>query len=143
MIGPVVVEVTVTASPSHAFDTWTRRCSVWWPRSHSMSQAEDFQVIFEPYVGGRIYEIGPDGIRHQWGEVTGWNPPNRVEYRWHIFLEPDEATTVTVTFDAVEDGTLVRLVNSGFEVFGDGAPARRDRVGTAWARIVEHYLRTG
>ena len=139
MMEPVVVEFTIAATPTHAFDVWTRRCSLWWPLSHSMSQEPGFQVVFEPRPGGRIYEVGGDGAQHDWGEVTRWEPPERVEYRWHIFLEPAQATLVTVSFEPVEDGTLVRLVNSGFEVFGDGARRRRERVGEAWSGITQRY----
>lgn len=136
---PIVVEFEVSATPEHAFSMWTERCALWWPRSHSMSQAHGFDVVFEPFPGGRIYETGPDGESHDWGEVIAWEPPRRLEYRWHIFLEPEKATQVTVTFDDAGDGTMVRLENSGFEVFGDGASERQERVGTAWVDITQLY----
>lgn len=136
---PIVVEFEVAASPEHAFAVWTERCDLWWPRSHSMSRAEGFEVVFESHAGGRVFERGSDGTEHEWGEVTAWEPPHRVEYLWHIFLERDKATKVEVTFTALEEGTRVRLENSGFEVFGEGAEERKGRVGGAWAGITQHY----
>lgn len=136
---PIVVEFEVRAAPDHAFATWTEKCALWWPRSHCMSQADGFDVVFEPFVGGRIYETGPDGTEFDWGEVTVWDRPHRLRYSWHIFLEPAMATTVEVTFTASPDGTIVRLENSGFEVFGDGAGERATRVGSAWAGITGGY----
>lgn len=136
---PIVVEFEVRATPDHAFTTWTEMCALWWPRSHCMSQADGFDVIFEPFVGGRIYEAGPDGTEFEWGEVTVWDRPHRLEYLWHIFLEPEKATTVEVTFVETHDGTVVRLENAGFGVFGDGAEERMGRVGSAWAGITGLY----
>lgn len=136
---PIVVEFEVKTSPEHAFAMWTEHCALWWPRSHSMSHAHGFDVVFEPYPGGRIYETGPKGEEHEWGEVQVWEPPRRLEYLWHIFLEPERATLVAVTFDAKDDATQVRLENSGFEAFGEGALERRDRVGTAWVDIAQLY----
>jgi uncharacterized protein YndB with AHSA1/START domain len=136
---PIVVEFDVTAPVEHAFTMWTDRCSLWWPPSHSMSQADEFEVAFEPYVGGRVYETGPDGEEHDWGEVTLWDPPRHIEYLWHIFLDRDKATRVSVTFTSADRGTTVRLENSGFEVFGDGAGDRMERVGGAWLGITQEY----
>jgi hypothetical protein len=136
---PIVVEFEVGAPVDHAFSMWTKRCALWWPRSHSMSQAEGFDVVFEPVSGGRVYERGPDGAEHEWGEVVVWEPPRRVEYWWHMFLDRDKATRVNVTFTPGVSGTVVRLENSGFEVFGDGASERVERVGGAWEGISQHY----
>jgi uncharacterized protein YndB with AHSA1/START domain len=141
-VDPIVFEIEVDATEDHAFSTWTERCALWWPRSHSMSQADGFDVFFEPFPGGRVYEKGADGTEHNWGEVIVWEPPQRVEYWWHIFLDRDRATRVTVTFTASGSSTMVRLENSGFEVFGDEAPLRMERVGGAWQRITERYRET-
>lgn len=112
---------------------------MWWPRSHCMSEADRFEVVFEPFVGGRIFERGPDGTEYSWGEVTGWEPPHRVTYLWHIFLTADRATTVDVTFRPAPEGTTVTLRNSGFEAFGEGADERMGRVGAAWATITQAF----
>jgi uncharacterized protein YndB with AHSA1/START domain len=104
-----------------------------------MSQSDDFDVVFEPEVGGRVYERGADGVEYEWGEVTVWEPPRRLDYLWHIFLDRDQATTVTVTFTPTDSGTSVRLENSGFEVFGDRAEERAGRVGDAWEDLAARY----
>ena len=136
---PIIVEFDVKTDVEHAFAMWTEKCALWWPRSHCMSQAEGFEVVFEPFVGGRIVETGPDGAEYDWGEVTLWEPPHRVDYRWHIFLDSDRATMVCVAFEPRDGGTRVRLENSGFEIFGDGTADRIERVGGAWAGITGHY----
>lgn len=82
-----------------------------------------------PFAGGRIYELSPDGTEHEWGEICVWDPPRRVEYWWHIFLDRDMATMVSISFTPSELGTSVRLENSGFEVFGDGVQSGRSGSG--------------
>ena len=139
MTDPIVIEFEVGAGPEHAFHTWTDRCGMWWPPSHSVGQRPDFDVVFEARVGGRIYERTSDGTEHEWGTVTAWEPPWRLAYRWHIFLPPDRATDVTVSFSPTEGGTKVRLENHGFEIFGDAAVERVERVGGAWRTIVASY----
>jgi uncharacterized protein YndB with AHSA1/START domain len=104
-----------------------------------MSDADGFEVVFEPFAGGRIYERGSDGSEYSWGEVKVWDPPHRVSYLWHIFLTPDRATIVDVTFTPTDEGTAVVLQNSGFEVFGDAADERVGRVGEAWGTITREF----
>lgn len=136
---PIVVEFEVKANVDHAFSVWTERSTLWWPLSHSMSQTDGFEVVFEPFAGGRVYELGSDGTEHEWGEIIVWDPPHRVEYWWHIFLDRDMATRVNISFTASASGTSVRLENSGFAVFGDAGSKRSERVGEVWQGITRHY----
>lgn len=137
---PIVVEFDVAASPAHAFEVWTSRPSMWWPRSHTITQDPDLTVVFEPFPGGRIYERGRDGSEHEWGEITVWEPPDRVCYLWHLFFDRSEATEITVTFTATETGANVRLEQTGFEKLGrDVGPERRRRTSQAWLEVTGHY----
>jgi len=137
---PIVVEFEVRASPQHAFDVWTTMPSLWWPRSHTVSQDPDLTVVFEPYPGGRIYEMTSDGSEHEWGEVLVWEPPLRLDYLWHLFFDRSEATEIMVTFVETGEGSRVRLVQTGFERLGDDVgPERRRRTSLAWAEVTGHY----
>lgn len=137
---PIVVEFEVRASPQHAFDVWTTMPSLWWPRSHTMSQDPALTVVFEPYPGGRIYERTSDGSEHEWGEVLVWEPPLRLDYLWHLFFDRSEATEIMVTFVETGEGSRVRLVQTGFERLGeDVGPERRRRTSHAWAEVTGYY----
>lgn len=138
---PLVVEFEVAASPEHAFDVWTRRTLLWWPPSHTVSGAPE-RIVFEPRAGGRIVEVAPSGEEHLWGEVLDWEPPARLRYRWHLFIDPSEATDVEITFRPAGGGTTVRLEQRGWERLGDAGPPRRERTGKAWAEITSRYARS-
>jgi len=40
--------------------------------------------VLQAGVGGRIYERAADGTEHEWGEVTVWQPPERLAYLWYL-----------------------------------------------------------
>jgi hypothetical protein len=140
MMEPIVVEFDVKASPSHAFDVWTSKPSMWWPRSHTLTHDPDLTVVFEPFQGGRIYERGSDGSEHEWGEVLVWDPPVRVGYLWHLFFDRSDATEITVTFAEIENGSRVRLVQTGFEKLADEVGTeRRRRTNDSWLEVTGRY----
>jgi uncharacterized protein YndB with AHSA1/START domain len=137
-IPPLVVEFDVATTPEHAFDTWVGDTRRWWPAGHTMSGAPD-AIVFEPCVGGRIFERDGDGNELPWGEVLAWEPPRRVRYLWHLFFPRAEATEVDVTFTPSPTGTAVRLVQSGFDALGDSGPVRRERTVQGWAAVIAPY----
>jgi hypothetical protein len=137
---PIDLEFEISCSPEHAFATWTEKASLWWPRSHTMSRDDGLVVTFEPRVGGRIYETGPDGVDHEWGEVTLWDPPHHVGYLWHLFFDRSEATEITVSFTPTERGTSVRLLQTGFDRLPtDVGLTRRHRTEGAWGEVTGYF----
>jgi hypothetical protein len=140
MTDPIVVEFEVNTSAEHAFAMWTSGTAIWWPRSHTVSRDRDLVVVFEPFSGGRIFERARSGGEHEWGVIRVWEPPRRVEYLWHIFVDRRRGTDVSVTFTPTADGTVVRLVHSGFDRLADDAgPDRLRRTRDAWAEITKRY----
>lgn len=140
MIAPIEIEFDADCSAAHAFETWTAKTSMWWPNSHTVGQDQVRDIVFEPFVGGRIFERDEDGSEHDWGEITVWDPPHRVDYRWHIFFEPADATTISVTFTESDPGVVVRLVQTGFDrLAAEIGQSRRDRTEGAWQAITGLY----
>jgi uncharacterized protein YndB with AHSA1/START domain len=137
---PIEVRFAVACPPEHAFDVWTRRTSLWWPKSHSVSGDPELDVVFEPRTGGRIVERTRDGEEHVWGEITVWEPPRRLAYRWHLRQDPADATDVVITFEAADDGTAVRIVHGGWERLGERAPSLRDRNRSGWDGLLPHFI---
>lgn len=141
---PIIVEFEVDCSPEHAFRMWTDKTASWWPRSHTMTGGADLEVVFEPRVGGRIFERGVDGTEHEWGEVRLWDPPHRVGYLWHLFFDRSEATEIEVVFEFAESGkTKVSLKQTGFDRLPpDIGVVRRERTEGAWGEVTGHYRST-
>jgi uncharacterized protein YndB with AHSA1/START domain len=127
--------VSVPLGREQAFALFTERASTWWPlATHSVAGEAAESAIFEPRVGGRVYERGRDGSEHDWGEITVWEPPDRLALSWTI--DPSCAgTIVEVRFTESGDGTLVELEHRGWR---DAAPELTDRYAGGW----EHVLRT-
>jgi uncharacterized protein YndB with AHSA1/START domain len=138
---PIALSFAVACAPEHAFDVWTRRTSLWWPKGHSVSGDPALEVTFEPRPGGRIVERTGAGDEHVWGEITGWEPPRRLAYRWHLRQDPADATDVEITFAAARGGgTAVRIVHGGWERLGARAAGMRDRNRSGWDGILPHYV---
>ncbi len=137
---PLVIEFEVGVPPSQAFDAWTRRCAMWWPSSHTITQGPA-AITFEPRSGGRIFEEAADGGEHDWGKVLDWDPPSRLRFLWHLFFDPAEATEVDLTFVPAAGGTAVRLEQRGWERLGDSGPVRRDRTQQAWSALTAAFVR--
>lgn len=137
-VDPLVVEFEVAVAPERAFDTWTRRCGVWWPPAHTVS-GDPAAITLEARPGGRIFERARDGTEHDWGEILDWEPPRRLRYRWHLFFDPSEATEVEITFKAAAAGTAVRLEQRGWERLGDAGPARRAKTDTVWHALAPAF----
>jgi uncharacterized protein YndB with AHSA1/START domain len=124
-IAPVVRTVSVPATPERAFRLFTARMSDWWPlATHSIAKDRARRVEFGEGVGGRIVEYDDSGEVGLWGTVVAWEPPGLFTLDWHPGNGPDDATTVTVRFTAVDSGTLVELTHSGWHRRPDGATAR-------------------
>lgn len=126
-------EVTVNAPIDEAFTVFTARFGDFKPAEHNLLQAEIQETVFEPWVGGHIYDRGIDGSVCRWARVLAFEPPHRVVFSWDISpqwkLEPDPSRTseVEVTFVSESpDRTLVQLEHRHL-----------DRHGAGWSAVSE------
>jgi hypothetical protein len=134
---PLRITFDVGCPPEQAFELWTARTSAWWPTSHTVSAQPGLEVVIEPEVGGRIFERTPDGDEHDWGQVTGWDPPSRISYLWHLRQDRADATEVEITF-APDDaaGTRLSIVHRGWEARGAD---QRERNHQGWDALLPHF----
>ena len=138
MSSPLHLSFVVQCRQERAFRLWTEEIGRWWPADHTVS-GNPATVAFEGRVGGRIYERGPDGIEHNWGEVTLWDPPVRLGYTWHLGGRPADATDVEIGFLAGEgDVTVVEIEHRGWERLGDQADAWKDRNRAGWESLLPY-----
>jgi len=138
---PIRLAVEIECPPAHAFDVWTTKTSMWWPVEHTVSQVRGLQVVFEPRSGGRIFERTPSGGEIPWGEITAWEPPRRLVYRWYIMTEPRNATEVELRFlDRGDGNTRLEIEHRGWDALGDfGTPGRGEN-NAGWAAVLTIYV---
>lgn len=137
-------EVRVRCSVEHAFEVFTRRVDLWWPRDHRRRSAADMR--FEPFAGGRFYQVGAGGEEIELGTVVRWDVAERLTYTW-IPGSLTAPTTVDVFFKADGDHTRVAVVHSeGAADLGDAWPSRIARFKQGWADVLpafEAFLTSG
>ena len=140
MTQPIIKTVTVPVSPDAAFERFTSDLKSWWPlHRHSVSAgagAGPKDIVLESHVDGAIYEILPDGSRADWGQITAWSPPKGFSMTWHPGKEASAATLVELRFDAVAEGTLVKLTHSGWEVLGEQADQIHKGYDSGWDYVL-------
>jgi uncharacterized protein YndB with AHSA1/START domain len=141
LIEPLRLSFVVACPADHAFSTWTSRASSWWPAEHTASREKGTQIVFEPRVGGRIFERTSGGREIEWGEITEWDPPRRLCYRWHMATDPVNATDVEIAFHRLSDSsTQVEIEHGGWDRLGDiGQPWRDANLG-GWDGVMPAYL---
>jgi uncharacterized protein YndB with AHSA1/START domain/GNAT superfamily N-acetyltransferase len=140
MTDPLLITFEVGCPPELAFELWTARTGTWWPTTHTVSARPGVAVIIEPGAGGRIYERTPQGQEHEWGQVTGWDPPSRISYLWHLRQDRADATEVEITFAADPGaGTRISIIHRGWDALGARGPDQRELNQRGWSGLLGHF----
>jgi len=123
--------VLVDFAPAEAFELFTDRIASWWPvGTHSYSGEDVTDVVLEPGVGGRLYEVTAAG-EQDWGHVLEWEPPSRFLLAWQI----RQGTEVEVRFLSEGPGTRVELEHRGF-----GAGEGRENYDRGWDIVLAPFV---
>jgi uncharacterized protein YndB with AHSA1/START domain len=140
MIEPLRLSFVVECPADHAFAVWTERTSSWWPVAHTVTSEPGLEVVFQPLVGGRIFERTPRGDEVEWGEITAWEPPSRLAYLWHIRDDRADATEVEIKFvDRGNATTRVDIEHRGWERLGSRGPGWREVNLGGWNGVLPAY----
>ena len=111
--------IVVACPVEHAFRVFTERMNDWWPfEGHSIFDG-GATIVWEPRVGGRVYERSQDGEEGMWGTIVAWDPPRSFAMTWHPGRGEETAQDLSVTFSEAPNGTRVDLVHTGWERLGD------------------------
>lgn len=128
-------EIVVQAPIERAFSVFTERFGAFKPREHNLLAADVAETVFEPRVGGHVYDRGVDGSECRWARVLAFEPPDRVVIswdispQWQIETDPDKTSEVEVRFIAeASDRTRVELEHRHLDRHGDGWEAVREGV---------------
>ena len=142
--------IVVEAPVERAFHVFTADFGSFKPREHNLLQVDIAETVFEPRVGGHIYDRGVDGSECRWARVLAFEPPERVVFSWDIgpdwqlVTDPDRTSEVEVRFIAeTPDRTRVELEHGNLDRHGDGWEGVRDGVGTdqGWPLYLERFAR--
>ncbi len=141
-------EIVVSAPVDLAFRVFTEQFGDFKPREHNMLGVAIAETVFEPRVGGHIYDRGVDGSECRWARVLAYEPPNRVVFswdispQWQVETNPDNASEVEVRFVAeTPDRTRVELEHRNLERHGPGWEAVRSGVDSegGWPLYLSRY----
>ena len=140
-IEPLEIAFDVACAADRAFEVWTAGIDRWWPADHTVSAEAGLTVVLEPRLGGRIFERTPGGLKHEWGEITVWEPPRRFGYLWHLRRDRADATDVEIRFVPLERRrTRVEIEHRGWERLGAEGRSWRDRNHGGWSTLLPHFL---
>jgi uncharacterized protein YndB with AHSA1/START domain len=128
--------IVVEAPIERAFSVFTEDFGSFKPREHNMLQVDIAETVFEPRVGGNLYDRGVDGSECRWARVLAYEPPERVVFSWDISpywqieTDLDKTSEVEVRFIAeTPDRTRVQLEHRNLDRHGDGWEGVREGVG--------------
>jgi uncharacterized protein YndB with AHSA1/START domain len=133
----VGTSIVVEAPIERAFTTFTAGIGSWWDPDHHLLEGELAEMVFEPRVGGHVYDRGVDGSECRWARVLAFEPPQRfvigwdINTQWKLETDHEKTSEVEVRFLAeAPDRTRVELEHRNLERHGEGWEQMRASVGS-------------
>ena len=148
-VEPIRKTVVVNVGVERAFTLFIERFDAIKPREHNLLSAPIAETVFEPRLGGRIYDVGTDGSRCAWARVLVFEPPTRVVFSWDIGptwqleSDPDRTSEVEVRFFAESaERSRVELEHRHLDRHGTGWQSVADGVGgdAGWPLYLHRYV---
>jgi uncharacterized protein YndB with AHSA1/START domain len=140
--------IVVEAPIERAFRVFTEDFGSFKPPEHNMLQVEIAETVFEPRVGGHLYDRGVDGTECRWARVLAYEPPNRVVIswdispHWQIETNLEKTSEVEVRFiSEAPERTRVELEHRNLDRHGEGWEAVRDGIDSAdgWPLYLQRF----
>lgn len=142
--------VTVRAPLERAFKVFTEDFGRFKPAEHNLLGAKIAETVFEPKVGGFLYDRGVDGSICRWARVLAYEPPHRVllswdiSPTWQIETDPLKASEWEVRFIAEgPQHTRVEIEHRHLDRHGAGWQGVREGVGgdQGWPLYLQRYAK--
>lgn len=140
--------ITVDAPIERAFTVFTRQLGDFKPKEHNLLGVPIAETVFEPHVGGHIYDRGTDGTECRWARVLAFEPPDRVVFSWDISpywqveTDLDHTSEVEIRFVAeAPERTRLDLEHRNIERHGPGWEGVRDGVAddAGWTLYLDRF----
>ncbi|MGH8142474.1 MAG: SRPBCC family protein [Steroidobacteraceae bacterium] len=140
----IVVEVSI----ERAFEVFTKRFGDFKPAEHNLLAVKIAETVFEPRVGGYLYDRGVDGSECRWARVLAYEPPHRLVLSWNISpdwqieTDPNKASEWEVRFAAeTPERTRVEIEHRKLQRHGENWDNVRDGVAgdQGWRLYLQRY----
>jgi uncharacterized protein YndB with AHSA1/START domain len=140
--------IVVGAPIVRALSVFTEDFGSFKPPEHNMLGVKIAETVFEPRVGGSLYDRGVDGSECRWARVLAYEPPSRVllswdiSPHWQIETNLEKTSEVEVRFIAeTPQRTRVELEHRHLERHGDGWEGLREGVrgNEGWPLYLERF----
>jgi uncharacterized protein YndB with AHSA1/START domain len=144
----VRTQIVVDAPIERAFRVFTEDFDRIKPHEHNLLDVEIAETVFEPRVGGHIYDRGVDGSTCRWASVLAYEPPHRIVFswdinpQWQIETDPGKTSEVEVCFvSEAPRRTRVELEHRNLDRHGDGWESEREGVAGegGWPLYLRRY----
>ena len=144
----VVTSIVVEAPVETAFKVFTEDFGRFKPPEHNLLGVDIAETVFEPRVGGHLYDRGVDGSECRWARVLAYEPPRRlllswdISPHWQLEVDPARASEWEVRFSPEgAERTRVVIEHRHLDRHGEGWEGTRDGVGGqgGWPLYLERY----
>jgi uncharacterized protein YndB with AHSA1/START domain len=144
----VRTSIVVDAPVERAFSVFTDDFGSFKPREHNLLGVDIAETVFEPRVGGHLYDRGVDGSECRWARVLAYEPPDRVVFSWDISpqwqLETDLEKTSEVEVRFISEAperTRVELEHRNLDRHGEGWEGERDGIASegGWPLYLQRF----
>ena len=101
----LVRTIALACSIEHAFDVFTEKVDLWWPRGHRKSRDASLH-----FTDDALIERSPDGSAWTMGRITAIDPPRLLSLDWF----PGSAaapTSVEIRFADAGGGTEITITH--------------------------------
>jgi uncharacterized protein YndB with AHSA1/START domain len=128
--------IVVDGPIERAFSVFTEGIGTWFPSEYNLMNEEIAERVFEPRVGGHVYDRGVNGDECHWARVLAYDPPTRVVIswdispQWQVQTDPAKTSEVEVQFVAEDPNrTRVELEHRNLDRHGEGWEQIREAIG--------------
>jgi uncharacterized protein YndB with AHSA1/START domain len=132
-VGTIRKIIVVPAPIERAFAVFTEGFGDFKPPEHNLLGGPIAETVFEPRVGGNIFDRAVDGSECRWARILAYEPPDRVVFSWDISpqwqIETDPGLTSEVEvrfFTETSERTRLELEHRHI-----------DRHGPGWQSVIE------
>lgn len=121
MSSRIIVALRVPGPPARAFRLFTEEVGLWWRDAplFRFTPGGPGTMAFEPPAGGapgRFVERAADGGTFLVGEISVWEPGQRLVFGWRqASFGPDQHTEVEIRFEPIGDETRVTVEHRGWD----------------------------